>query len=286
VSRPVWAGGLGFTMKWNMGWMHDMLHYFEKDPIYRKYHQNAITFSMVYAFTENFVLPISHDEVVHGKRSLLDKMPGDEWQRFANARAFLSYMWGHPGKKLVFMGSEFGQSAEWNSEADLQWWLLQYPVHHKLLRFCSALNQLYRTEAALHEVDFHWAGFEWIDFHDSQNSVISFVRRAKCRDDYLVFACNFTPTPHPSYRIGFPEAGGHREVFNSDAEIFGGSNMGNAGYIEAMPEPSHGRPASACITVPPLGVVVFKPTRPLPTVVEPAAVGPSGAGTGDAPVPV
>jgi 1,4-alpha-glucan branching enzyme len=279
VSKPVWAGGLGFTFKWNMGWMHDMLAYFEHDPIYRKYHQNAITFSMVYAFTENFILPISHDEVVYGKRSLLDKMPGDEWQRFANARAFMSYMWGHPGKKLLFMGAEFGQTSEWNSEGDLQWWLTQYPVHKNLQRFSGALNWLYRSQPALYEVDFHWSGFEWIDFHDSDNSIIAFIRRAKRKDDFVVFVCNFTPAPHPSYRIGLPEPGGYQEIFNSDSELFGGSNMGNGGYIHAEPTPSHGKPASCCIALPPLAVVVFKPTRPLPPLVETEiAQGPSGPG--------
>ena len=264
VSRPVYLNGLGFTMKWNMGWMHDMLQYFERDPIFRKYHQNDITFSMIYAFTENFVLPISHDEVVYGKRALLNKMPGDEWQRFANARAFLSYMYGHPGKKLLFMGSEIGQTAEWNSEAQVEWWLLQFPIHQKFKTFCAALNKLYHSEPALCEIDFqHW-GFEWIDFHDHENSVISFIRRAKRREDYLVFVCNFTPAPHPEYRIGFPEAGLHREIFNSDAEIFGGSNMGNGGSVTALPVASHGRPASAALVIPPLGVVVFKPERSLP----------------------
>jgi 1,4-alpha-glucan branching enzyme len=264
VSKPVYLNGLGFTMKWNMGWMHDMLHYFEHDPIYRKYHQNAITFSMLYAFTENFVLPISHDEVVYGKRALLDKMPGDEWQRFANARAFLGYMYAHPGKKLLFMGSEFGQTSEWNSEADLQWWLLQFPIHQKFREYCTALNRLYRSEPALYQVDFQYWGFEWIDFHDSDNSIISFIRRAKRPDDYLVFVCNFTPTPHLEYRVGMPEAGGHREIFNSDAEMFGGSNMGNGGWVNADPTPSHGKPASAVLTIPPLGMVVLKPARPLP----------------------
>ncbi len=264
VSRPVYLNGLGFTMKWNMGWMHDMLQYFERDPIYRKYHQNDITFSMVYAFTENFVLPISHDEVVYGKRALLNKMPGDEWQRFANARAFLSYMYGHPGKKLLFMGSEFGQTAEWNSEGEVEWWLLDYEVHRKLQFFCGALNRLYRSEPALCEVDFQWWGFEWIDFHDAENSIIAFVRRAKRREDYLVFVCNFTPKPHLSYRLGMPEAGLHREIFNSDAEMFGGSNMGNGGFVMAEAVPSHGREASANIVIPPLGVVVLKPDRPLP----------------------
>ncbi len=266
VSRPVYLNGLGFTMKWNMGWMHDMLLYFSKDPIYRKYHQNDLTFSMVYAFTENFVLPISHDEVVYGKRALLSKMPGDEWQRFANARAFLSYMYGHPGKKLLFMGCEIGQSSEWNHEGEVEWWLLDYEIHRRFQDFCAALNGLYRSEPALYEIDFQGWGFEWIDFHDSQNSIVSFVRRAKRREDYLVFVCNFTPQPHLSYRIGMPEVGLHRELFNSDSEIYGGSNMGNGGFVNAEASASHGRPASARLVLPPLGVVVLKPMRPLPAV--------------------
>jgi 1,4-alpha-glucan branching enzyme len=264
VSKPIYLNGLGFTMKWNMGWMHDMLEYFSKNPIYRKYHQNDITFSMMYAFTENFVLPISHDEVVYGKRALLDKMPGDEWQRFANARAFLGYMYAHPGKKLLFMGSEIGQTAEWNSQGEVEWWLLEFEVHRRLQRYCTALNDLYRKEPALHEVDFQWWGFEWIDFHDAENSIISFVRRAKRREDYLVVVCNFTPTPHSNYRIGMPEACLHREIFNSDAESFGGSNMGNGGSVNAEPTASHGKPASATLTIPPLAVIVLKPDRPLP----------------------
>lgn len=266
VSRPVYLNGLGFTMKWNMGWMHDMLHYIERNPIFRKYHQNDITFSMVYAFTENFVLPISHDEVVYGKRALLDKMPGDEWQRFANARVFLSFMYGHPGKKLLFMGSEIGQTAEWNSEAQVEWWLMQFEPHQKLQAFCAALNLLYRSEPALYEVDFTGMGFEWIDFHDSEHSVVSFVRRAKRREDFLVVVCNFTPTPHLSYRIGLPEACGYREIFNSDAAIFGGSNLGNGGYVHSEQRESHGRPSSAAIIIPPLGAVFLKPDRPLPPV--------------------
>jgi 1,4-alpha-glucan branching enzyme len=263
VSRPVYLNGLGFTMKWNMGWMHDMLAYFGRDPVYRRFHQNDITFSMIYAFTENFVLPISHDEVVYGKRALLDKMPGDEWQRFANARAFLSYMWGHPGKKLVFMGCEIGQTAEWNAEGQVEWWLLDHEIHRRFQDFCSALNGLYRNEPALYEIDFQFNGFEWIDFHDADNSIVCFIRRAKRREDYLVFVCNFTPRPHYGYRVGFPEAGLHREIFNSDAEMFGGSNMGNGGVVNVQATPSHGRPASAELVVPPLGVVVFKPMRAL-----------------------
>jgi 1,4-alpha-glucan branching enzyme len=261
VSRPVYLNGLGFTFKWNMGWMHDMLNYFSMDPIYRKYHQNDITFSMVYAFTENFILPISHDEVVYGKRALLDKMPGDEWQRFANARAFLAYMWGHPGKKLVFMGSEFGQTSEWNSESQVEWWLLQFDVHKKLQFFCQKLNEFYRSEPALYQVDFHWEGFEWIDFHDMQNSIIAFIRRAQNRDDYVIFVCNFTPQPHPAYRLGLPEMIEYREVFNSDSAFFGGSNMGNGGCVIAEAVRSHGREASAALVIPPLAVIALKPVR-------------------------
>jgi 1,4-alpha-glucan branching enzyme len=269
VSRPVYLNGLGFTMKWNMGWMHDMLHYFERDPVHRKYHQNDITFSMIYAFTENFVLPISHDEVVYGKRALLDKMPGDEWQRFANARAFLSYMYGHPGKKLLFMGSEIGQTAEWNSEQQVEWWLLDHEIHRRFQAFNAALNNVYKSEPAMYEVDFQGWGFEWIDFHDFNNSIVTFIRRAKRREDYLVFVCNFAPVLHKGYRIGFPEPGLHREIFNSDAEIFGGSNMGNGGHVNVEAVPSHGKPGSAELIVPPLGVVIFKPTRPLPLLAAP-----------------
>ncbi len=261
VSRPVYLNGLGFTFKWNMGWMHDTLNYFSLDPIYRKYHQGEITFSMVYAFSENFILPISHDEVVYGKRALLDKMPGDEWQRFANARAFLSYMWAHPGKKLLFMGAEFGQTAEWNSNDQAQWWLLQFDLHRKFQEFSKRLNELYKSEPALYEVDFHWEGFEWIDLHDMQNSILSFVRKAKNPKDHLVFVCNFTPQPHTAYRLGLPEEGEYREVFNSDSEFFGGSNMGNGGKVVSEPVPSHGRSASAKLVLPPLSVIALKPSH-------------------------
>jgi 1,4-alpha-glucan branching enzyme len=258
VSRPVYLGGLGFTMKWNMGWMHDMFEYFSKEPVYRKYHQQLITFSMLYAFTENFLLPVSHDEVVHMKRALVSKMPGDEWQRFANARAFLAYMFGHPGKKLLFMGTEFGQTMEWNHTKGLEWWLLQFPVHQGLQTMVKELNWLYRREPALYEVDDSYTGFEWIDFQDADSSVISFVRFAKDRENFIVFACNFTPVPRKPYRIGVPHAGRYYEIFNTDSEMFGGSNMGNAGIVEAEPVPCHGRPASMVITLPPLAVVAFK----------------------------
>jgi 1,4-alpha-glucan branching enzyme len=259
VSRPVYVNGLGFTMKWNMGWMHDMLDYFSEDPIHRRYHHQNITFSMLYAFTENFVLPVSHDEVVHLKHHLVSKMPGDEWQRFANTRAFLAYMYGHPGRKLLFMGCDFGQTEEWNHDVGLPWHLLQWPVHHKLMTMVKELNRFYRSEPALYEVDDSYAGFEWIDFHDVEESVIIFVRFARNREDFLVFGCNFTPVPRHNYKIGVPRGGVYREVFNTDADMFGGSNLGNLGETFASDAPSHGRPASMWITLPPLAVVVFKP---------------------------
>ncbi len=261
VSKPTYVNGLGFTMKWNMGWMHDMLDYFSMDPVFRKFHQQNITFSMLYAFSENFILPVSHDEVVHLKRALVSKMPGDEWQRFANVRAFLSYMFGHPGKKLLFMGSEIGQTEEWNHNDSLPWHLLQWPVHHKLQTFVKELNWLYRREPALYEVDDSFLGFEWIDFHDAESSVISFLRYAKDRSDFLVFVCNFTPVPRFHYQIGVPHPGIYREIFNSDADMFGGSNLGNLGAVTAGEIPNHGRPASISIVLPPLAVVVFKPDR-------------------------
>ena len=260
VSRPTYAGGLGFTMKWNMGWMHDMFEYFKHDPIHRQFHHQNITFSMLYAFTENFVLPVSHDEVVHLKHHLISKMPGDEWQRFANARAFLAYMFGHPGKKLLFMGVDIGQTSEWNHDDSLPWHLLQWPVHHTLMTMVKELNWFYRREPALYEVDDSYSGFEWIDFNDVSGSSISFVRYARDREDFLVFACNFTPVPRHNYRIGVPRGGVYREVFNTDAAMFGGSNMGNMGEKTADDFASHGHPASIRITLPPLAVVVFKPS--------------------------
>jgi 1,4-alpha-glucan branching enzyme len=266
VSRPVYLDGLGFTMKWNMGWMHDMLDYFAMDSIFRKYHQQNITFSMLYAFSENFVLPVSHDEVVHLKRALVSKMPGDEWQRFANTRAFLAYMWGHPGKKLLFMGCEIGQTQEWNHDFGLPWHLLIYAVHSKLQTMVKELNWLYRREPALYEVDDDYSGFEWIDFRDSEASVISFVRFARDREDFLVFCCNFTPVPRRGYRIGVPRGGVYQEIFNTDSEMFGGSNVGNGGAVVAEDVPCHSRPASMLVTLPPLAVAVFKPSpAPPPT---------------------
>jgi 1,4-alpha-glucan branching enzyme len=258
VSRPVYLNGLGFTMKWNMGWMHDMLDYFSKNPIYRKYHHNHITFGLLYAFHENFVLPISHDEVVHGKGSLINKMPGDEWQQFANVRAFLAYMWGYPGKKLLFMGQEMGQREEWNANTGVRWELLEFTLHRKLQDLVRDLNHFYRANPALYQVDFHWPGFEWVDFHDADNSVISFIRRAEDPKDWLLFCCNFTPTPHQGYRFGVPEEGFYREIFNTDSELYGGSNMGNGAGVASGPIAMHGRKQSIAITLPPVAVVVFR----------------------------
>jgi 1,4-alpha-glucan branching enzyme len=262
VSRPVYANGLGFTMKWNMGWMHDMLHYFSEDPVHRKYHHNDITFSMLYAFTENFVLPISHDEVVYGKQSVLSKMPGDEWQKFANVRAFLAYMYGHPGKKLLFMGTDIGDYNEWNYNVGVPWEALQYHTHAELQALVRELNRLYRSEPALYQVDFDYTGFEWVDIADVEKSVISFMRRAIDPADCILFACNFTPVPRYEYVIGVPLAGYYREILNTDSEQFGGSNMGNAnGVMSTNKRSHHGRPNSIVITLPPLAVVAFKCPR-------------------------
>lgn len=260
VSRPVYLGGLGFTMKWNMGWMHDTIEYFSNDPIFRKFHHNSLTFSLLYAFTENFVLPLSHDEVVHGKRSLLDKMPGEggEWQKFANLRALYGFMYGHPGKKLLFMGGEFGQWWEWNSNSSLQWHLLQDDYHKKMKEYLMDLNRLYRTEPSLYELDFEHTGFEWIDFADAEGSIISFIRKAKNTENFLLFVCNFTPVPRIDYIVGVPEPGFYREMLNSDSDIYGGSNMGNFGGVEAEANPVHGRPRSLRLTLPPLSVLIFK----------------------------
>jgi 1,4-alpha-glucan branching enzyme len=258
VSKPVYLNGLGFTMKWNMGWMHDMLDYFARDPVYRKFEHNHITFSLLYAFTENFVLPISHDEVVHGKRSLLNKMPGDEWRQFANVRAFLAYMWTHPGKKLLFMGQEIGQREEWNHDASVRWELLEREPHRKLQALMRELNRLYRASPALYQVDFHYTGFEWVDFRDVEHSVIAFLRRAEDPRDFLLICCNFTPVPHTSYEFGVPEEGFYEEVLNTDSALYGGSNMGNGGAVSSKPVPKHNREHSIAVTLPPLAVVVFR----------------------------
>jgi 1,4-alpha-glucan branching enzyme len=270
VSRPVYLNGLGFTMKWNMGWMHDMLHYFSEDAIHRKFHHNSITFSLLYAFTENFVLPVSHDEVVYGKRSLIGKMPGDEWQRFASVRAFLGYMFTHPGKKLLFMGCEIGQYEEWNADASVRWDLLNFAAHRKLQTLSRELNRFYRKEPALWEVDFNHPGFDWIDFRDVENSIIAFARWSEGRKDFLVIVCNFTPMPRSQYRVGVPKPGRYQEIFNTDAEMFGGSNMGNGGeWVKSEAKFFHNHPQSIAITLPPLAVVVFRLAEPL-AVAEPA----------------
>ncbi len=258
VSRPTYLGGLGFGFKWNMGWMHDMLDYISHDPVHRSYHHNKITFSMLYAFTENFVLPLSHDEVVHGKGSMIGKMPGDEWQKFANLRTLYGYMFGHPGKKLLFMGNEFGQWNEWDHDASLDWHLLSYPNHAGLQRWVRDLNSFYRSEPALFELDSDPAGFEWIDCNDSQRSLISLLRHGRDPQRHVVLVCNFTPVPRHNYRVGVPAGGTWREVLNSDALLYGGSGQGNLGRIESSPLPMHGRPHSLSITVPPLATVVFR----------------------------
>jgi 1,4-alpha-glucan branching enzyme len=259
VSRPTYLGGLGFSFKWNMGWMNDTLTYMEKDPLYRKYHHNALTFGLIYAFTENFIQVISHDEVVHGKRSMLDKMPGDMWQKFANLRLYYGFMFTHPGKKLLFMGCDLGQWREWSEARSLDWDLLQWEPHQKLQRFVADLNRLYRSEPALYERDFSPRGFEWIDLHDWENSILSYVRRAADPNDYLVIVCNFTPVPRYGYRIGVPEHCPYAELLNSDAAQYWGSNMGNKGGFCSDPIPWQGRPCSLNLTLPPLSVTIFKP---------------------------
>jgi 1,4-alpha-glucan branching enzyme len=256
VSRPAYIGGLGFGMKWNMGWMHDTLGYFAQDPIHRKYHHDRLTFSIWYAFAENFMLPLSHDEVVHGKGSLLGKMPGDTWRQFANLRALFGYQWAHPGKKLLFMGGEFGQRREWAHDEALEWFVLQYPEHAGLQRWVADLNRLYRAEPALHEVDFDAAGFEWIDCHAAEECVIAFLRKPK-RGRPVAVACNFTPVPRPNYILGVPRGGFWREALNSDATPYGGSGMGNFGGVDAAPVPAHGRFHSVTVTLPPLATVFF-----------------------------
>jgi 1,4-alpha-glucan branching enzyme len=261
VSRPTYVGGLGFSLKWNMGWMNDTTRYMRHDPIHRKYHHDELTFSLIYAFHENFVLPLSHDEVVHGKGSILDQMPGDLWQKFANMRLLYSYMWTHPGKKLLFMGDEFAQWNEWNYDTSLQWDLLQWESHQGVQKMVQDINRLYRKEPALYEVDFDPSGFEWIDCHNCDESVLGFVRRAKDPNDFLVVACNFTPAPRLSHRLGVPELCWYDEVFNSDSTYYNGSNLGNGPGVMAEAVGSHGRPASVQIAIPPLALTVLKPRR-------------------------
>jgi 1,4-alpha-glucan branching enzyme len=258
VTRPVHLGGLGFTYKWNMGWMHDMLDYCKQDPIFRKYHHNRITFSMLYAFSENFVLPFSHDEVVHGKGSMIGKMPGDVWQKHASLRALYGYMFTHPGKKLMFMGGEIAQWREWNHDWQLDWEGLGDSLHEGMQRWVRDLNRVYGAERSLWEVDFEPAGFRWIDPNDHEDSVISFVRCADSATEHTVVVVNFTPVPRFGYRIGVPRGGGYRELLNSDSEIYGGSNVGNGGWVEAVEEPSHGFTHSMSLTLPPLGFLLLK----------------------------
>ncbi|MFB3906477.1 MAG: 1,4-alpha-glucan branching protein GlgB [Acidobacteriota bacterium] len=258
VSRPVYVGGLGFGMKWDMGWMHDTLVYMSKDPIHRRYHHNMLTFRMLYAFNENFVLPLSHDEVVYGKGSLLRKMPGDDWQRFANLRALYGYMYAQPAKKLLFMGGEFGQWNEWHHETSLDWHLLEYAPHASLQKWVADLNHFYRDEPALHELDFEPGGFEWVDCNDADNSTISLLRKGRSTSDLILVVCNFTPVPRMGYRVGVPRDGFWKEVLNSDSQFYGGSGLGNAGGLQAESVPFHGRPFSLCMTLPPLAAVYFK----------------------------
>lgn len=259
VSRPTYMGGLGFGMKWNMGWMNDTLKYFQQQPLFRKYQHDKLTFTIWYAFTENFVLPLSHDEVVHGKGSLVGKMPGDEWQQFANLRLLYGLMWAHPGKKLLFMGGELGQRREWQHDESLEWHVLQYPSHHGVQSWVKDLNRVYRQEKALHERDFSGDGFAWIDAQNWEESVISFLRYGKHRDDTVLVVCNFTPVPRHDYVVGAPRGGQWQEVLNSDATLYGGSGMGNLGQAEALPQAAHGHGHSLSLTVPPLSVMVFKP---------------------------
>ncbi len=262
VSRPTYLGGLGFDMKWNMGWMHDMLEYIQKDPIHRRFHHNSLTFSLMYAFSENFVLPFSHDEVVHLKRAMLAKMPGDYWQQFANLRALYGYMYGHPGKKLLFMGDEFGQWNEWSEAAQLDWMLLDFDPHRQLQQYVKDLNRLYASQPALHEVDFSWEGFQWIDLHDVDQSTLSFIRKARDPNDFVVVVANFTPVPRGGYRVGVPAPGFYRELLNSDSAHYGGSNLGNAGGLPADDISWQGQPYSVLLTLPPLAVVFLKPEQP------------------------
>ena len=260
VSSPTYLGGLGFSLKWNMGWMHDTLSYMRKDPLFRRFHHHLMTFGMLYAFHENFILPLSHDEVVHGKGSLLNKMTGDEWRKFANLRTYFGFMWGYSGKKLLFMGCEFGQWKEWNHDTGLDWEALTAPRHQGLQRFVRDLNLVYQNEPSLYEADFDWNGFSWIDANDTDNSVLSFIRRGKNPEDLLVIVCNFTPTVHQEYRIGVPQAGSYQELINSDLEIYGGSGISNGATVATRPEKSHGWDQSLNLVLPPLGTLFLKPS--------------------------
>ena len=260
VSRPTYLGGLGFGMKWDMGWMHDTLQYMSHDPIHRKFHHNELTFRQIYATTENFVLPLSHDEVVHGKGSLLGKMAGDQWQKLANLRLLLGYMWAQTGKKLLFMGGEFGQWREWNHEDSLDWHLLEQPAHQGVQRWVEDLNRLYRSKPALYELDAEGAGFEWIDANDSAQSVLTFLRRGRSEEDVILVGCNFTPIPRPNYLVGVPRGATWREILNSDASVYGGSGWGNLGGLDSLPISVHGRPRALNLTLPPLSCVFLEPS--------------------------
>ena len=261
VSRPTYVGGLGFDLKWNMGWMNDTLRYFALDPLFRQHHHNELTFSMIYAFQENFVLPLSHDEVVHGKRTLLEKMPGDDWQKFANLRLLFGYMYAHPGKKLLFMGSEVAERNEFWEDSSVDWSLEESAPHRGVQRLMSDLNRLHATERPFFEVDFEWAGFEWIDANDAAASILSFIRRARNPEDYVVVVCNFTPVVRLDYRVGVPGPGFYREILNTDSVYYEGSDVGNAGGVRAEPIPWNDRPWSVKLKVPPLAAVYFKPQR-------------------------
>jgi len=257
VSRPTYLGGLGFSMKWNMGWMNDTLTYFSKESVHRRFHQDELTFALIYAFNENFVLPISHDEVVHGKGSLIGKMPGDDWQKFANLRLFYAMMYGYPGKKLLFMGSDFAQWSEWVSEGSLDWHLMQYDRHQQINRLVQSLNQVCRKYPAMYELDFDASGFEWIDFHDRDASVLSFVRWSKDKKQCILFTCNMTPVPREHYRVGVPMEGSYEEILNTDAQVYGGGGIGNYGGRQSEPIEWHSRQQSICVNLPPLAVNIY-----------------------------
>jgi 1,4-alpha-glucan branching enzyme len=261
VTRPVYLGGLGFMFKWNMGWMHDMLTFMSKEPVHRRFHMDKLTFALLYAFHENFILPLSHDEVVHGKASLLSKMPGDDWQKFANLRLLLGYMYGEPGKKTLFMGAELGQWSEWDHDKGLEWDLLQYEPHQGMQRFVKDLNCVYCSEPAFFEQDFDPGGFDWIDFRDSDANVVSFIRKGKDPDEILVFIFNFTPVPRMDYRVGAPREGFYKEIINSDSAVYGGSNMGLHGGVSAEARPWHNQPCSLCLNIPPLAMLILKPAE-------------------------
>jgi 1,4-alpha-glucan branching enzyme len=259
VTRPPYMGGLGFSLKWNMGWMHDTLSYVSQNPIHRRWHHNELTFSLLYAFTENFVLPLSHDEIVHGKGSMLNKVPGDGWQKFATLRLLYAYMFGHPGKKLLFQGMDFGMGDEWTEARSIDWHLLQYPLQSGLQRCVADMHRVYRSEPSLHEVDFDWRGFQWLESHDNENSVFAFMRLATNPSDVMVVVCNFTPVPRTDYRVGVPTGGPWREVFNTDSSLYGGGNIGNGGHVWALDDAWNGQPHSLCLTLPPLGAIYLKP---------------------------